>query len=215
MSLYPELDRLSASQLRAAFLDEGQAKQHGDESQLWLQEIPWLLAELGDDEISFLLNLLPQVDELRLRAILIGLCSPGAIHSTHYRNEIIAAAFALLHDSRSLVVADAIELLRCLDCFDARDAVLSLCRHVSPQVVSAAHRYLARLFPKEAKSFLIDALASKESIIRENALDELDYLDCTEALPNIRHLLHDDDPFVRQAAQTAVTNLEELAAVAD
>ena len=59
-----------------------------------------------------------------------------------------------------------------------------------------------------AKPLLYDALSSSHPIVRENAIDELDELDCKEALPRIRTLLDDPDKNVRQAAKTAIENLD-------
>ena len=41
-----------------------------------------------------------------------------------------------------------------------------------------------------------------------NAIDELEEMDYRAALPFIRRLLNDSDKYVRQAAETAVRNLE-------
>jgi HEAT repeat protein len=52
-------------------------------------------------------------------------------------------------------------------------------------------------------------LRSKDPIIRQNAIDELDGLGHVLAWPKIRELLTDSDENVRLAAATAVKNLEE------
>jgi HEAT repeat protein len=58
------------------------------------------------------------------------------------------------------------------------------------------------------------ALTSKEPIVRQNAVDELDELNFSQALPAIKRLLRDKDRSVRQAARTAVRNLEEAGRIA-
>lgn len=54
------------------------------------------------------------------------------------------------------------------------------------------------------------ALKSPEPIVRQNALDELDELECKEALPCIAGLLDDPDEGVREAAHWAVGHLESV-----
>ncbi len=53
----------------------------------------------------------------------------------------------------------------------------------------------------------MNALKSREPIVRQNAIDELDELACKEALPNIVGLLNDPDKNVRAAAQWAAAHL--------
>ena len=52
------------------------------------------------------------------------------------------------------------------------------------------------------------ALHSKEPVVRQNAVDELDEMNYTPALAKIKRLLADPDKDVRQAASTAVAHLE-------
>jgi vesicle coat complex subunit len=107
-----------------------------------------------------------------------------------------------------MVVAEAVDLLNQLNDSKPRTAILRLIRHDSPYVVGAVLRYMARQYPHEAVSILHKALASKEPIVRQNAIDELDDLNCKEALPAIKRLLRDPDKHVRQAARSAVKNLD-------
>ncbi len=66
---------------------------------------------------------------------------------------------------------------------------------------------MSHLYPGEAVPLLVDALHDDGSIVRENAVDELDWLGAAEALSALRPLTGDPDPHVRQAAETAVANL--------
>jgi HEAT repeat protein len=72
-------------------------------------------------------------------------------------------------------------------------------------------RFISRLFPKEAPPILLEALEDPHYIVKENAIDELDDLGVIEAIPYIRPFLSDPHPYVVEAAQTAISNLEDLA----
>ena len=67
---------------------------------------------------------------------------------------------------------------------------------------------MARLHPDRAQPLLIEALKDPHFIVRENAADELGELDVVTAIPDLRQLLADSHPDVRQAAQTAIEILE-------
>jgi len=94
-------------------------------------------------------------------------------------------------------------------CKSARPAILNLRDHPSPYVLGAVLRYMRQLFPRAAKSMLVQALKSADPIVRQNGIDELDELGCVEALPTIKRLIRDKDRDVRQAARSAVKNLED------
>ena len=110
-----------------------------------------------------------------------------------------------------MVVADAIETLSTLDALEVIDRIADLRNYDSPYVVGSVLRFLSRHSPSRARPLLLEALSSDQSIIRQNAVDELDELMDVAALPHLRRLLNDEDKAVRQAAHTAVTNPEEHA----
>jgi HEAT repeat protein len=68
---------------------------------------------------------------------------------------------------------------------------------------------MAKLHPDKAIPLLLESLESKDAIVRENAIDELDKLNIREAIPYLSKLVNDSDTNVRQAAQTALENLLE------
>lgn len=208
MAFFPELSRLSPEELQHAFTDSSRVEAHGEEGELWLQEVGIQIADAGDEGIQFLLSGIPRAAECRLRAILLGLSSIKVKLSARCRDEILSVGRDLLDDVRPLVVMDAIDLLRCLDDTSACEKVLEHRNHASAYVVGGVLRYMAQLFPKEAVPLLEKALTSEEPIVRQNAIDELDELNCVQALPTIKRLLRDKDQYVRQAAGTAVKNLE-------
>jgi HEAT repeats len=178
-----------------------------NDEELWVQEVAVQIAESGPSGVRFLISSVPNAAEWRLRAILLGL-SAVKKPSARLRNEICDTAKQFLHDDRPTIVAEAVDLLCSLDCTDAQEVIMSLRRHPSPYVVGSVLRYMARHFPETAIPLLEKALASKQSVVRQNAIDELDELNCVQALPNIKRLLRDKNPDVRQAARTAVKNLE-------
>ena len=116
-----------------------------------------------------------------------------------------------LHDRRPLIVADAVDGLAFLGATDTADAILPLRTHPDPYIRGSVLRFISRLFPKEAPPILLEALQDPHYIVKENAIDELDNLGAIEAIPYIRPFLSDPHPHVVQAAQTAISNLEELA----
>jgi HEAT repeat protein len=86
---------------------------------------------------------------------------------------------------------------------------MPLREHPSPYVVGSVLRFLSRNHPDRARPILLEALGSGEPVVRQNAVDEIDELGYAAALPRLRRLLEDPDEDVRQAARTAVANLEE------
>lgn len=86
--------------------------------------------------------------------------------------------------------------------------MLILRDHTSPYVRGAVLRFVSELYPELATKLLFESLRDQHALVRQNAIDELDDLGMIESLPSIRLLLNDSHPDVRQAAQTAVANLE-------
>lgn len=69
---------------------------------------------------------------------------------------------------------------------------------------------MAKLHPDKAIPLLLESLESKDAIVRENAIDELDELEIKEAIPYLSKLVNDPDINVRQAAETALENLLDI-----
>jgi HEAT repeat protein len=210
MPFFPELSRLHAKELMRCFLDRGCEKEVSlDEWEEWLAEVAIHLAQSGPAGVRFLLAHIPDVDEKRLRAILVGLPFARQKLSARLRAEICKQARNLLGDGRPLIVAEAVDALWLLDCPGAKADVLRLLHHSSPYVAGSVLRFLARLFPEQAVPILEQALEAADPIVRQNAIDELDDLHHVPALPKIKRLVKDTNADVRQAARTAVSNLTE------
>jgi hypothetical protein len=210
MPFFPELGQLSPEVLRDWFLDETREKKvPEDEGDLWLGEVAIQIARTGAGGIAFLLSCLSWVDDLRLRSALLGLSFSERL-SPQRRAEVCGAVRPLLSDSRPLIVAEAVDTLSHLGCRDVLEGVRALLPHLSPYVVGSVLRFLARHAPEKAVPILQEALQSREPIVRQNAVDELDDLGHVPSLPKMRKLLEDPDKDVRQAASTAVENLEEM-----
>jgi hypothetical protein len=195
-------------ELITQFLGYSTPKVPKDEYELWIQELAVAVAQAGREAIDWLLAFAPYADELRLRAILIAMICVAVQLSERQREYLCDFASRLLADKRSMVVAEAIDTLTRLDCRKAKGRIATLRRHSSPYVRGSVLRYFARRHPKEAIPLLERALNSKESIVRQNAVDELDEMSYTPALGKIKRLLNDPDGDVRQAARTAVEHLE-------
>jgi HEAT repeat protein len=209
MPFFPELGRRPAKELMGCFLDHVCEKEvPREEWEEWLAEVAMHLAQSGPAGVKFLLAHIPDVDEKRLRAILVGLPFARQKLSARLRTEICKQARNLLGDDRPLIVAEAVDDLWLLNCPEAKADVLRLLYHPSPYVVGSALRFLARLFPEQAAPILEQALDAADPIVRQNAIDALDDLQYVPALSKIKRLVKDTNADVRQAARTAVSNLE-------
>jgi HEAT repeat protein len=208
MSMFPQLDRHGPVELRALFVDERAADVPEDERALWLDEVAVHIARTDPKGVDFLLSCVRDADEMRLRSILLAMSFVEQELSPRKRARICELARGLLNDDRPMVVAEAVDTLTKFACLAAMGAVTALLRHPSPYVVGSALRFFARRDPEKAVPLLEKALTSEEPIVRENAVDELDEMNYTPALPKIKRLLRDPDGDVRQAARTAVEHLE-------
>jgi hypothetical protein len=212
MAFFPELQERTLQELLADF-DSDPSRTHGvpeDEHLLWFMEVARLLAESGELGVNLLIERIPAAEGERLRAILFGLSFANRELLERLLPRIRPVLLSYLGDQRPMLVTEAIGSLSCLGCAEDVDRILPLLHHDSPYVVGSALRFLSRHYPERAKPLLLQSLQSAESIIRQNAIDELDNLQCVEALPQLQPLLDDEDADVRQAAETAVANLEEL-----
>ena len=142
-----------------------------------------------------------------MRAVLLAACFVAGRLSARKRARICELAQALLSDEREMVVAQAVDTLARFACPSAVGLVSPLLGHPSPYVVGSALRFFARRVPEKAVPLLENALEAEHPIVRQNAVDELDELEYTAALPRIRRLLRDPDKDVREAARYAVAHL--------
>jgi HEAT repeat protein len=108
-----------------------------------------------------------------------------------------------------MVVAESVWGLAFLKQTTVLERVLPLAAHPSPYVRSSVLDYLISLFPRLAVPRLLESLNDPHFIVRETAVGGLDELEVVEATPLLRKLLADEHPDVRQAAQTALRNLQE------
>ena len=174
-----------------------------DEPFLYYSELALLIKNQGEKGIEFLLAQIQKVDTARLVGILF------ALTETPLKDlRLSELLLTYLQDSRSMVIAEAIDGLSRLGEKDTVDRVLALLEHPSPYVRGSVLRFMARLHPDRALPLLIQALKDPHFIVRENAADELGDLEAVAAIPELHQLLVDSHPDVRQAAQTAIEILE-------
>jgi hypothetical protein len=195
-------------ELMTQFLGYSTPKVPKEEYELWIQELAVAIAQAGREGADWLLAFAPYADELRLRAILLAMTCVAEKLSEKQREYLCGFARHLLADKRPMIVAEAIDTLTRLGCRKAKEHIATLSRHSSPYVRGSVLRYFARRHPKEAVPLLERALNSKQPVVRQNAVDELDEMNYTPALAKIKRLLEDPDEDVRQAARTAVEHLE-------
>ncbi len=200
MGVYPELDNLNLEALINCWY---QPPLDGEEYAVsYYDELAALIREKGEAGITFLFGEISKANTERLGAILFFL--PPQDHPL-----LQDTLRSYLHDERPHVVARAIDGLRRQGEKDSINEVLSLRAHPSPYVRGSVLRFISELYPESAPSLLLEALQDPHYIVRENAIDELDRLGVVEAISSIRPLLADPHPDTRQAAETAIQNLEE------
>ncbi|NJM59583.1 MAG: HEAT repeat domain-containing protein [Oscillatoriales cyanobacterium RU_3_3] len=205
MSLYPELDNLDLTQLINCFhktFPNGESDNFA-----YFGEVALRIRQQGKAGIDFLFEELDLANLDRLRGIILALTFPPPVEHPSLRDILLS----YLHDRRPSIVADAVDGMRFLGATDTADAVLPLSTHPDPYVRGSVLRFVSHLFPLSAPPILLKALQDPHYIVRENAIDELDDLGAIEAINYIRPFLSDPHPDVVQAAQTAISNLEELA----
>ncbi len=208
MPMFSSFQDVEPIELMTQFLGYSMPQVPEDEYALWVQESAVAIARLGREETNWLLAFAPYADELRLRVILIAVTCVAEELSEQQRAYVCALARRLLADKRPMVVAEAVDTVRLLGCRRAKERIAALGRHSSPYVRGSVLRYFARHHPKEAIPLLERALNSREPIVRQNAVDELDDMNYAPALGKIKRLLQDPNKDVRQAARTAVNHLE-------
>jgi len=180
--MFPSLHKVQPTELMAWFLGYSPPRIPKDEYEFWLQEVALAIANAGPDWAGVLLAFAPHANEVQLRAILLALSCAKGILSEKQRDVLCARARDLLADRRPMVVAEAVDTLTTLGCRRTKESISSLLRHPSPYVRGSALRHFARRHPKEAVPLLERALHSKEPVVRQNAVDELDELNYTPAL---------------------------------
>lgn len=204
MSFYPELDRLNQEELAVRFhMPPPQGEEYAN---AYYQEIARLLREKGEGGIAFLQQEIDNENPAKLQAILFALTETRMPHF-----ELRDFLISYLSDRRPIIVMEAIDGLRRQGEKEAVNLVLALEQHSSPYVRSSVLRFMRQLYPEQALPLLIKGLKDPDFIVRENAADELAELEAVEALSNLRPLITDPHPDVRQAAQTAIEILESVA----
>src|SRR5690242_13559390 len=147
MGYYTELEALSLSEL------EQQLKRDGDYDDYY-EEVVQHIAAQGAAGESYLKNVVEeaQMDVPQLRAAIWMLASQE--EGPWYREKLQT----FLHDSRELIVAEAVDSLTYIKAHDLRETILPLLTHPSPYVKGSVLRYMSKLFPQEAPPMLIKAL---------------------------------------------------------
>lgn len=202
MSFYPELRDLDLPALSERF--RGIAPDGREYAYPFYAEVASLIRNQGKAGITFLLDEIGRASADRLRAILFALTrQPKLRHPA-----LLDLLRSSLRDERPLVVAEAVDGLWSQGKRNMTYEVLSLQNHSSPYVRGAVLRFVSHLTPRCAPLLLIAALKEPDPIVRQNAVDELHRLGVTGAIAHLRPLLQDEDPDVRQAARTAVEDLE-------
>src|SRR5206468_183714 len=116
---FPDLNHRPVEELMRWFAEPAHGMEVPEEERaFWLEEVAIGIAKSGKEGIDFLLSCLPSAEDLKLRAILVGLSFAGKKLSSRRRAEICMYPRHLLGDSRPVVVAEAVDTLRHLGCQD-------------------------------------------------------------------------------------------------
>jgi len=208
MSFYPELDNASLHALVRLF---GEAAPDGPAyAAAYYEEVATKISQHRPEGMSWLLDALanhpyPDEDGMRTRAILLAVTQAEIAGADRFMVEHLLPQY--IRDLRPLVVAEAIDGLWRQKIPLTLIKVLALQADSSPDIRASALRYLSHVYPEGARQRLLNALDDKDPIVRETAVDELEWLGDAEAVPSISSLLSDPNPDVREAAGNAVANL--------
>ncbi len=202
MSFYPELLGLELPALAERF--HGPAPDSQEYAYPFYAEVASLIREQGKSGIDFLLGETERASTDQLRAILFALTRQPKMRHPALLNLLRSS----LRDERPLIVAEAVDGLWSQGQKSMTYDVLELQHHSSPFVRGSVLRFVSHSAPRCAPLLLIAALKDSDPLVRENAVDELHRLGTTNAIPQLRPLLHDEDADVRQAARTAVEDLQ-------
>ena len=214
MAYYPELEDMTLDELVACF--HGLPTEADDDTFVYFSEVALQLRRKGKAGNSILWQEFDHssLDEEHLRAVICALTFPDEYPGLTPLEDSMKTALhkklpVLLRDHRPLIQAEVIDGLESLGDKSMVEAVLELYKSPSPYVRGAVLRYMARLHSAIAKKYLLESLKDSHYVVRLNAIDELDWIDAVEAIPHIRELLTDEDPDVREAAETAIKNLTD------
>jgi HEAT repeat protein len=178
-----------------------------EESELYYQEIAFLIREKGDTGNQFITNFLldkRNLDDLdRIQAVL-------RFPPLSKNKSVSEFLIQCLEDHRPKIISLSIDALSCIQNSSAFERILPFKSHENPYVRGSVLRYLSKLYPDTAYPLLIESLQDSHYIVRENAIDELDEMCDIKATPYIKALMNDAHPHVRQAAKTAFENLSNL-----
>jgi HEAT repeat protein len=87
---------------------------------------------------------------------------------------------------------------------------LAFKEHPSEYVRGSVLRFIARVHPDKALPIFLEKLKDPHYIVRENAADELGDLGLPSVISDLRPLLLDPHPNVRQATETAIDMLSDI-----
>ena len=165
-----------------------------------------LAQNISQTDPEYLPMHLHEYSGLRLRGAVFGIgMSPK---KDEKQRELL---LSLLSHADPLIVAESIDALRRSGVGSLWPRIEIFLRHKSPYAIGAALRYARfALSHDEAFVILAKALSDSNSVVRQNALDELGDLGDKRALALIKPYCNDPDPDVKRAANTAHETIIEV-----
>jgi hypothetical protein len=182
-----------------------------DNLHAFLCETTASIADKGESGLAVLLKHIPAAHGSVLSPLLLGLSfvKSSVLASRLDSVRLMLRTLISDADTDAEVIVEAIDCAACHSMRELRDVVLPHLEASNPYVVGSVLRFVSRMGDVDAPAILTAALHSKDAIVRQNAIDELDSISYTSALAEIQSLTDDDDEDVREAARTAVKNLSE------
>ena len=200
MSFVSKIEKLPLPELIIRF--NASDKGTREEAYADLEQVAIAIGEKGKQGLTFLKTRAATADQNQLRAIIMGLS-----YAPSNDNEIHSTLRMLLKDKRPLIVAAAIDGLIFQEQDQLKSDIARLAANESVHVKNAVLRYLTAFEPETAYPLLLEALAHKDAMVRENAADALGELGDERAIPHLQKLLNDTNSDVKDAAEGAIENL--------
>jgi HEAT repeat protein len=201
MGLYKQVDRASLDQLIEFW--NGEVPEWADSKESLLEEIAFVLAQKGEDGVTFLKFYGQDTDNEKRKAAIIFLADKRILDAeilSYLKNALDAEDTGL--KSKALWGYLRIEQYPM-----PRIELEKLITHSDQRLSALAMVCLNRSNPAESLDILANALYSVNPRHREFACDEIGDRGIAELEPQLKELLEDTDEYVRQAARY---NLEML-----
>lgn len=170
----------------------------------YLGDVAAAIAKNGQAGFEFLLDAIKKGADTRRRWAVFGLAN-----GSDQNEKVDLLLTQLITDKCPEVLSEVIDGFIAIQDNTRWKVIDGFRNHKSEYVRGAVLRYACYALKKEeAFKILIEGLHDPHFIVIENAIDELDYLGDPKAIESIKTFVNHENLDVREAALTAVSNLE-------